>query len=177
MDAVLHVVFHVLHAGFLGAAHDDAQAVLERRAQFAEHAHQVKAEHGGVLVVVCAAADEEIAHTGRAVGRIDPLLALGHHVDVGDDAQSVTFVAIDGAAAVALVVLGFKAHLAGVIEGEIEHLAALGAKGRARRGEVGAADRADAGERLQIGDHLLGVGVDPGAGGLTERTYIHGKPP
>ena len=151
--------------------------MFERRAQLAEHAHQVKAEYGGVLVVVRAAADEEIAHAGGAVGRVDPLVALGHHVDVGDDAQRVVFVAIDGAAAVTGVVLGLKAHLAGVIEGKIEHFAALGAKRRARRGEVGAADGADARERLQVGDHFLGVRVQPGADGLTEGVSIHLDPP
>ena len=71
------------------------------------------------------------------------------------------------------MIFRIKAHFAGAVQREIQHFAAFGAKGRAGLGEVGAADRADARESLQIGNHFFDVRIQPGARGLADHLCIH----
>ena len=86
---MLAIIPQILHAGFLGAAQDQTDAVLHFDAQLAEHLHDVQAHNGGGFVVRHAATDQEIAHAGGPVGRIDPLVALGHYVQMGHDADAL----------------------------------------------------------------------------------------
>ena len=168
---MLHVVMQILHAGFFRAAHEHANAVLQGNLVIPEEFHQIQAQDCRGFVVRNAAANEGISHSGGTVGRIDPLVAFGHHVQMAHDADGVIGVAENGGTHVALVIRGVKAHFLCVGQGEIQHLATFGAEGGVFFRLGGLADGTDPGKGLNVGDHGFSIFFQECGNFLTQ--FVH----
>ena len=132
LGVVGQIIVHVLHAGLLGAAQQDAQGVRQGLALFFEELGGVQRQHSRSLVVRSAAADHEALalHHGERVGV--PAVALGNHIQMGDGGNLLFAFAFDFRVThVALAVVGVQAEAARHLQGGVQGFAHARTKGGA----------------------------------------------
>lgn len=143
---VVKVVDHVGHAGFLCAAVNQPQSVTQADVVFAEIAQHVQTGYAGAFVVRGTAPVQPAVLDVGFIGRVIPAGVFRHHIKVRGDGQLfVRFAAQQHAAAVVLVILGFKAIALSKREGGVEDMGAALAVGM--RAFLRLTDTADAYQR------------------------------
>ena len=137
--------------------------MLHGVAQLPQAAHGKQPCNGRTFVVVRATPDDHImgGQVGCGIGRVDPSLIGGHHIQMGDDADSVLRIAHAQGGGVAIVVDHLKAVIPPPRHGMVEHLQAVCPEGHAGRAQIRPAHGGKNDPRLQLVDHLPPVFPEP----------------
>ena len=155
------VMGDVVGAGFFVGAHDEAHPFLELYAVFFEGAHRVQSGDKGPLVITDAAAVEAAVFFDDVKGVGDrPAFAGGHDVGVAQNVEgSRQILVIIGSADVIVVVGDGEAVILRQFQGFIQALVRAVAERLAVFGF--AFDRIDGTQRLDVGDHIRQMGIEP----------------
>ena len=159
----------ILHPRLLRAAQHEPQGVLHGDVVLLEKAHQEQSDDAGTLIIPGAPADDKAVLHHGGIGLIDPVVALGHHIQMAHDTDLVLTVTEINIAAVPLMILGTEAIVPAPLQSKVQHLPAILTVGGAGLGQIGPGYRRMGDPELQLLDHLLLMVGDP----LVHKGFYH----
>ena len=123
------IVLQILGAAFLIGAQDQLHVALQGDAQFPDATHGQQRRHSGTLVIVGAAAVDQIAVTDQGEGIRIPVVTGSHDVQMGQNMQQIFLLIQIRQTNIALIFPGMHAPLPGQFQGQSQRFGGTGTKG------------------------------------------------